>query len=463
MATTTMAVGRIDAAQIVRDEALFLQAFLRIQDKRRRLIPLIPNRAQRHYLAHRTQRDLILKPRQIGFSTLIQAILYRAAVVGAASTLTLAHTHDSTQMLRRMADRFHANMPIQPARLYANATLATYTDFGSEAMIATAGGRHVGRGATITHLHGSEVAFWAEAEAAAVAALQSVAADGWVVFESTPNGARGYFYELCMGAMRGDNDWTLHFYPWWWAEDYQRDETVSDLTEHERYLMDAHEVSMSQIAWRRAKVREIGERAFAQEYPEDPTSCFLTSGDALFGDLRAVLYDAVEYGGEPTVMGVDWGQVDDATAASIMTADGREVHLERMVRMPWAAMRARLIDLAQQWNVQRVVAERNSIGAVNIEALRDESAARGVELDIVAFEMTQLRKSHLVSVLIEAVSSAAIRLLDNPVATAEMNAYQTVQNANGLWSYGHPPGGHDDTVDARMLALWGVRGVYGSK
>jgi hypothetical protein len=44
-------------------------------------------------------------------------------------------------------------------------------------------------------------------------------------------------------------------------------------------------------------------------------------------------------------------------------------------------------------------------------------------------------------------------LQDIPVANHEMRAYVSVQKeASGLWTYSHPPNGHDDTVIARLLA-----------
>jgi hypothetical protein len=447
-------------AQVFRDDALFCRAFLRIQDKKRRIVPLRLNRVQAHYLAHRTQFDIILKPRQVGFSTLIQALLFKAVTTSSAVTLTMAHTHNTTQMLRRLSDHFYEHLPtlFRPRREYANTALATYPEFGSECLIATAGGRAVGRGATITHLHASELAYWKDARTALTAALQSLVPGGYAVVESTPNGASGHFYEMCMEALRGAGIWKLHFYPWWWSDDYVKS-FPPDFTpsEEERRLMDMHQLTLGQMAWRREKIAQMGERLFMQEYPEDVSSCFLASGVTVFGDLSSVLYDeADELMDEQRVMGVDWGQAADATAISIMGVSGREYHIERLLRMPWAAMRARVIELARRWGVTRVVAEKNSIGAVNIEALRDEAAASGIAFDIVAFEMTQLRKAHLVARMIEAIQTSSIRLLRDPIATSEFMSYQTAQTANGLWSYSHPAGGHDDTVDARMLALWGA-------
>src|SRR6185369_11301344 len=111
-----------------------------------------------------------------------------------------------------------------------------------------------------------------------------------VALESTPNGAQGFFYEKCMEALSGNSVWKLHFYPWWWDDEYKLPLTVEEMTfgwfysDDEQKLIAEHSLTDEQIKWRREKVKELG-RLFPQEYPEDVVSCFLTSGNSYFGDL----------------------------------------------------------------------------------------------------------------------------------------------------------------------------------
>ena len=135
--------------------------------------------------------DLVLKARQFGISTCIQGDFFREVTTGSATTLTLAHDTETTQKLRRIAQRFYNNLPenFRPARKYSNNRIATYPDFDSEALIATAGNVQTGRGGTYSHFHGSEVAFWVDAEALVAGAMQG--GEPYVVLESTPNGAQG--------------------------------------------------------------------------------------------------------------------------------------------------------------------------------------------------------------------------------------------------------------------------------
>jgi len=459
MSTTTKATKQ--AARAFVDDELFLSTFLKIQDKQKRLVPLKLNAAQAHFLRNRTGRDIILKARQLGFSTLIQGLWYKAAVTSSCTTLTMAHLDTTTQALRRMADRFHANMPanLQPRRELANATLATYPDFGSEALILTAGSPNAARGTTTSHIHASEVAFWRDAEAIMAGAMQSLTPSGVVILESTANGAQGWFYDRCMEAMNGRGIWKLHFYEWWWSPDYCLPVSAPlDLTDDERRLQKQHGLSDGQIAWRRHKIDEIGATLFQQEYPESAMQAFIVSGGNVFGQLSHALTDEpATYDATKTYIGgVDWGQADDYTVLSIMCVeDNREVYLGRWRQMSWLAMRAQIVDACRAWGVCKLVVERNSASS-NVESLAAELESAGLQITIEPRTMTAPLKAKLVTALYNGLHRDHLRLLDDPHATREMLAYTTRQTATGLWAYTHPDGGHDDTVDARMWAYYGI-------
>jgi hypothetical protein len=68
---------------------------------------------------------------------------------------------------------------------------------------------------------------------------------------------------------------------------YDPQEIRDTLTEREADLIRNHHLDLGQIAWRRMKARSTGV-LFKQEYPEDPITCFLTTG-AVFFDASRVL------------------------------------------------------------------------------------------------------------------------------------------------------------------------------
>jgi len=446
----------------VKNPKRFAEVFLKIQDKNKKLIPLRWNKAQEHFHINRTGRDLILKARQLGFSTLIQGEMFRRTITSPRTTMTLAHDADTTALLRLMSDRFYDHCrfgDIQPARKYANASLTTYPEFDSAATIATAGNLQSGRGGTFSDFHGSEVAFWKDAEKLIAGAMQGGNPD--VVLESTPNGAQGYFYERCMEALHGEGIWKLHFYPWWWDDTYRipldEGEQITP-NDEETLLIDSlqNRVSFSpeQLKWRRYKKQELG-RLFTQEYPEDPVTCFLTSGDSFFGDLSEVFTAPLNplYNEDHEYFaGLDFGQTSDFTAMIILDKTTKtQVDLLHIRRLSWAEQRRRIREMYKKWRCSAVGAEKNSIGSVNIEALLDDG------LRVIPFDTTNQSKYDIMTRLYEGIHTGGWRLQGHSVLRQEMQTFVTAQQtASGLWRLAADGSGHDDTVMSLAIAKWTV-------
>jgi hypothetical protein len=436
---------------------------LLILDKQSQLRTYTPNAAQADFLANRTGRDLVLKARQLGFSTAIQADHFLSAITRTTMAVTLAHDIPTTQKLRRMAKRFYDHLPSAPPRGLDNATTTTYPQTGSEVTIATAGSLTVGRGGTYSHIHGSEVAFWKDAESLMAGILQGVPDSGQIVLESTPNGAQGWFYDRCMEALDGNSDWTLHFYAWWWDDAYRiplEDGEALDYSDDERTLIAAHGLDAEQIQWRRKKQRELG-RLFAQEYPEDPRTCFLTSGQGYFSDIADLERvfkaptDAVYNVQHRYIAAMDFGQASDYSVVSVIDATTlQEVELWRANRIPWGDIRRRALDLCQKWQVQSLHPERNSMGGTNIEELHKEFAAAGCRTSIVPFDTTAQSKPLMVTAFHWALDQGGLTLLPDAVGKQELYGYTASQLPSGAWKYEGFP--HDDTVIARMGAWHGL-------
>lgn len=443
--------------QIANNPGKFAALFLKIQDKNKVLVPFHWNKAQAHFHANRTGHDLILKARQLGFSTYIQGEMFRRMVTGTRTTMTLSHDADTTAKLRMMADRFWEHCKfgdIQPARKYANASLTTYPEFDSSASIATAGNVETGRGGTYSDFHGSEVAFWKDAERIIAGAMQGGNPD--VILESTPNGAQGYFYELCMEAWRGDGIWKLHFFPWWWDDGYRipldEGEQITPNAE-EAALVDTAGIQLSpeQLKWRRRKKQEL-KSLFPQEYPEDAISCFLTSGNSYFGNLSGVFtapLNQVYNAGHEYVMGLDFGQTNDYTAAVVIDLTAKmQVDLLHIRKLEWSEQRRRIKELYRKWNVSRIGAEANSIGSVNIEAMRADG------MKIIQFQTTNASKAEIMADLYEGIHTDGLKLQDHPTQRHEFNTFVSTQTASGIWRLAADGDGHDDTVISTALAWW---------
>lgn len=449
--------------QVVNNPELFASKFLKILNKDKLLVPFHWNAAQRDFNAKRTGRDLVLKARQLGFTTNIQGELFRRAVTKTTTSLTLSHLSDATDKIRMMADRFYENCKfgsIQPERKYANASLTTYPEFDSSCTIGTAGSVHVGRGDTFTDIHGSEVAFWKDAEAILAGAMQGGNPD--VILESTPNGAQGFFYELCMEAMSNQGVWKLHFYPWWWDDAYQlplADNEILKYDDEEKELIKKYNLTAEQIKWRRNKQKEL-KGLFPQEYPEDPTSCFLTSGNSYFftgisiEDINKVFTAPKGAVYNPTheyFAGLDWGQSTDFTDMPVLDAtDKCQVDLLHINKLAWKEQRKRVKDFSDKWHLKSIGCEMNSIGSVNFEALHD------LGVPVIPFTTTNETKADICSDLYEAIHTNGWKLLDDPMVKHQMKIFVSVQLPSRIWRLAADGEGHDDIVMGLAIGKWAV-------
>jgi len=275
------------------DPIPWIEQNLRIRTKERESIPFLLNRVQQEYWRQHTQRDMILKARQMGMTTLICGLFFADTLLHPNTTSVMAaHDADSTEMIFRIVQHFWEQLPAgvrerAGAPRFANRREFFWPGLGSSFHVKTAGAPDAGRGLTINNLHCSEIAFWPQPEETLTSLLETVPLAGRVVWESTPNGAGNFFHEEWSRAKDAESSYRPHFYPWWWDPQYRIDGAVlTDLSGDELRLMDEHHLDDGQIRWRRMKLTEPGGK-FAQEYPEDDLTCFLVSGRLYFDLLAA--------------------------------------------------------------------------------------------------------------------------------------------------------------------------------
>ena len=102
--------------------------------------------------------------------------------------------------------------------------------------------------------------------------------------------------------------------------------------------------------------------------------------------------------------------------------------------------------MADRWRVWSIYAEMNSIGGPNVEALQAEG------LPVHGFTTTNESKARIVQQLALAFERGEIRIPDDEVLIAELEAFEATRLPSGKWHYGAPSGMHDDTVIALALA-----------
>ena len=181
---------------------------------------------------------------------------------------------------------------------------------------------------------------------------------------------------------------------------------------------------------------------------------FSDDGGAVFRGIREAVSsvrDHAPIAGHSYVAGIDWGRSHDFTAIAIVDAtDRRLVALDRFNQIGWALQRGRLQELARTWGADAILAESNSIGEPNIEALQNDG------LPVRGFAMTAKSKSPLIESLALAIERGELALLDDETLLGELASYGLERLPGGGYRYGAPAGMHDDTVIALALAWHGA-------
>ena len=279
---------------------------LKIRPKKGGLIPFMLNRVQLHIhealerqLADTGQvRALILKARQPGCSTYIEGRSYwKVTHRHGVRAFILTHKQEATDNLFGMADRFHANCQpaVRPHTGKSNEKELVFDRLDSGYKVGTAGTKGVGRSETIQYFHGSEVAYWSNADSHMSGILQAVPEeDGTeVILESTANGIDGLFYSMCKAAERGDSEYIVVFLPWFWHDEYRKapPENWKAPQEVQEYG-EIYELEPDQLYWAFTKNRELAQSISAdpenicwklrQEYPASSVEAFQTGSDESF-------------------------------------------------------------------------------------------------------------------------------------------------------------------------------------
>lgn len=300
----------------------YIENYIKIRDKKNNIVPLVFNEPQLKYYnviksmyqQRKPIRIIILKARQMGFSTETEAVIFKNVVTHHNYNAGIvAHKEDSTANLFNMSKRMLEYLPedIKPERKKSNAKELVFnneqgTGLDSRMKVMTAGGKGIGRSDTFTALHLSELAFWeGDKKATMTGLLQAVpnTPDSMIIIESTANGYE-YFKEMWDSAVAGENDFYPLFIGWNELKEYSMTYTGFDLTQDERNLQKQYNLTLEQLTWRRWCIKnncsnDINQ--FKQEYPICPEEAFLSTGNCYFNKENII--NRINTAPEPLVRG----------------------------------------------------------------------------------------------------------------------------------------------------------------
>lgn len=238
--------------------AQFIEDMLTIIDKNGQEIPFKLNDMQKKFVEESQGKDIILKGRQMGFSSFILGAFTGDFIYKENSlSVVIADIADNAQDLLARVKHYlkaweaknGAKIPLKYNSKYELQNAAN----GARYIIGTSENQQFGRSKTITNLHMSEAAFYKHFRDLQAGAGTALVPTGRFVIETTANGFNE-FKEFWDESTQGETDFTPHFY-----------------TSHDFYPAEYLE----------AEKKRLG-RLFQQEHPETALEAFLTSGELYF-------------------------------------------------------------------------------------------------------------------------------------------------------------------------------------
>lgn len=269
------------------------------------VLPFIPNDPQLDLLNNLHNRNLILKARQLGFTTLI-AIYFldcalfrsnvRAGIIAQSEDVAKTIFRDKIQFAyNNLPQLLRDQMPLgrdsQSELLFAHNN--------SSIRVATSM-----RSGTLQYLHVSEFGkigakFPDRAKEVVTGSIPAVPANGVVFIESTAEGQEGEFFKMSRraeklaqsNAILGKKDFKFHFYPWWVEKRYRLPFENVIITDKDDEYFDKIEVEMGCVIddeqrawWCSTRDAEFSgeEDKMWQEYPSTPKEAFQRSTEGCY-------------------------------------------------------------------------------------------------------------------------------------------------------------------------------------
>jgi len=287
--------------KILENPELFIESFIKIVDKKGKLVPFKLNPQQKELIDGiiSDKYSICLKSRQLGITSLALALsLYYAVTKPNTTCLLVSYSLDSAEGIFNKLKQMYFDMPeaIKPKLINNNRKELKFVN-RSRIIITSVGNKSIGRGLSITMAHISEVAFCKDTiEKQLLSIEQALLPDGKIILESTPNGLN-YFSELWANAEKGNNMYTPHYFSWvndkimfkdeyeqfsnHWIEKHGKLPTVEELSETEKELY-KQGASIKQLVWRRLKISNSSEEQFSAEFSSNPIEAFVSTGSNIF-------------------------------------------------------------------------------------------------------------------------------------------------------------------------------------
>lgn len=302
--------SQLEMGQKLLDKNWRVNNLYKIVNKEVKTIPFKRNEAQRDFQIKKTNRNIILKSRQLGFTTdesidTLDDVLFNSNF----SALFIAHTkEDATEIFDKKVSFAWESLDKDLASLYqVDSDSANKLKFGfGNGEYSTFIVANSGRSGTYNRVHVSELAklcskYPARAEEVISGTFPSVPIEGRIDIESTAEGMSGRFYEMFMEAWNRKRpalptEFTAHFYNWTWDKEeiakVKEAILVKEMEQSKKFkeLQDLYGYSDIEITYYYLKWLGMNKDwdKVHQEYPNTPEEAFVASGNTFFNKERLV-------------------------------------------------------------------------------------------------------------------------------------------------------------------------------
>jgi len=450
---------------------------LKIVDKNGKVVPLRLNSEQIDIINALEQgRDtLVLKPRQIGSSTIVCAYMFWKAYTSLEpiTLVILSYKIASSKHLLHIHKRFYQYLP-EALKRTLDVDNTTELSFKGGGRIVAAAATQAGglRSQTCSMLHISEYAFAEnpeELKATAISALN----DGQLIIESTANYYNDALWKEIHKSQIGEAEWNYLFFPWFKHHEYSMDDIPIVLTDEEEGLQNQYGLTLGQLAWRREKISKLGWEKFIREYPMTLDEAYRISGNTYF------TYDDFQHVDVVTVSPVEWVTFEEpnpddtyAIGVDVSGGVGRDYAVvfcvSRMTLQPVCIYRSNTVspvqladyifDMSVTYNNALTLVESNNYGLATIQELLHQGFHRFWKDPLTGkdFLTTSRSKPLLFENLKKGIQTGAIRMIDN-VTVTELRSITV--DEKGILKFGDDMETHCDSAMAMSLAYWCLNSV----
>jgi len=467
------------------DPVYFISKYVKIRHPKRGLILFKTFKYQDETLECFLKKrfNVILKPRQMGFTELVSAFVVWLMLFHPHQTVLCLATKSDTakQVVKRVRTGFKS---IPKWLLIADITTDNKTSIelaNGSSVKSISKSQDAGRSEALSLLIVDEAAHIEGFDDIWTGLKPTVSEGGRIIMLSTPLGVGNVFHKTYVEAIERQNDFNPIHVNWW-----EHPEHVSDLQVDPK-------TGKHTSSWFRRETKGFSKRQIAQEYECE----FLASGDTFFDAELMDLVDqsvhqlGIDEGlqvyaepvpGQRYILGVDsaTGAAFDRSSVQVLNVESMEQVAEYSALAKPKEFAAKVVEMGTAYNFGLLVVENNAVGLSVIEHLKMAAypnlfyTRKGAKAGDALGQSSSSSEGSLGDEYVHGVStqgsnrSFMLNKLEELIRTKVMTIHSPrfrAEMGTFIWQHGRPEarGGYrDDCILAAAFAVWIRDNLYGS-